>query len=242
MTLDGQPFDLATYRGRPVIVNFWGPSCIPCRDEFPQFLAKLQQHAADGLAIVGVLTDDPVEPARAFVAQYDATWPTVVDPEGRIKTEYRVVRGRTPGSSIVPVSCAPNRSGGRCPTPISNGSTRASPDDRRGDRRRWADPAVRRSDRRRRRLAARASAGEVVALLGPNGAGKTTTVEIVEGYRRADSGSVRVLGVDPWRAGRAHAARVGLMLQDGGMTSERAQRRPCANTPGSTRIPSIPRG
>ena len=59
-------------------------------------------------------------------------------------------------------------------------------------------------------------AGEVVALLGPNGAGKTTTVELVEGYRRADAGSVRVLGSDPWRAGRAHRARVGVMLQSGG--------------------------
>ncbi len=37
-------------------------------------------------------------------------------------------------------------------------------------------------------------AGELVALLGPNGAGKTTTVEIVEGYRRADGGTARVLG------------------------------------------------
>ena len=58
--------------------------------------------------------------------------------------------------------------------------------------------------------------GEVVALLGPNGAGKTTTVEIVEGYRRADGGTVRVLGTDPWRAGRHQRARVGLMLQSGG--------------------------
>jgi ABC-2 type transport system ATP-binding protein len=60
-------------------------------------------------------------------------------------------------------------------------------------------------------------AGEVVALLGPNGAGKTTTVEIVEGYRSADGGSVRVLGVDPARGGRRHRARVGLMLQEGGI-------------------------
>ena len=58
--------------------------------------------------------------------------------------------------------------------------------------------------------------GETFALLGPNGAGKTTTVEIIEGYRRPDGGSVRVLGVDPARAGRDHRARVGLMLQGGG--------------------------
>ncbi len=58
--------------------------------------------------------------------------------------------------------------------------------------------------------------GEIFALLGPNGAGKTTTVEIIEGYRRPDGGSVTVLGVDPARAGRDHRARVGLMLQGGG--------------------------
>jgi ABC-2 type transport system ATP-binding protein len=57
---------------------------------------------------------------------------------------------------------------------------------------------------------------EIVALLGPNGAGKTTTVEIVEGYRRPDRGTVRVLGADPAAAGRDHRARVGLMLQGGG--------------------------
>ncbi len=42
-----------------------------------------------------------------------------------------------------------------------------------------------------------AEAGEVVALLGPNGAGKTSTVETLEGYRRPDAGTVRVLGLDP---------------------------------------------
>jgi len=57
--------------------------------------------------------------------------------------------------------------------------------------------------------------GEILALLGPNGAGKTTTVEMIEGYRRPDAGSVRVLGIDPGRADRSHRARVGLMLQGG---------------------------
>jgi ABC-2 type transport system ATP-binding protein len=59
--------------------------------------------------------------------------------------------------------------------------------------------------------------GELVALLGPNGAGKTTTVEIVEGYRRADGGRVRVLGMEPSSGGRTLRARVGLMLQGGGI-------------------------
>jgi ABC-2 type transport system ATP-binding protein len=59
--------------------------------------------------------------------------------------------------------------------------------------------------------------GELVALLGPNGAGKTTTIEIIEGYRRPDAGTVRVLDEDPVDGGPALRARVGLMLQGGGL-------------------------
>ncbi len=55
--------------------------------------------------------------------------------------------------------------------------------------------------------------GEVFALLGPNGAGKTTTVEILEGYRHRDGGTVAVLGEDPQRAGRAWRARIGIVPQ-----------------------------
>ena len=60
-------------------------------------------------------------------------------------------------------------------------------------------------------------AGEVFGLLGPNGAGKTTTVEVLEGYRRPDSGSVRVLGLDPVRDARRLKPRIGVMLQAGGL-------------------------
>jgi ABC-2 type transport system ATP-binding protein len=56
--------------------------------------------------------------------------------------------------------------------------------------------------------------GEVVAVLGPNGAGKTTTVEILEGFRDRDGGSVSVLGEDPREAGRAWRARIGVVVQD----------------------------
>jgi ABC-2 type transport system ATP-binding protein len=62
--------------------------------------------------------------------------------------------------------------------------------------------------------------GEVYALLGPNGAGKTTTVEILEGYRRRDGGTVTVLGVDPQHAGAAWRSRVGVVLQGTGEFDE----------------------
>ena len=58
--------------------------------------------------------------------------------------------------------------------------------------------------------------GEVFALLGPNGAGKTTTVEILEGYRRRDAGSVSVLGMDPEGGGSRLRERIGIVLQECG--------------------------
>jgi ABC-2 type transport system ATP-binding protein len=62
-----------------------------------------------------------------------------------------------------------------------------------------------------------APAGAVTALLGPNGAGKTSTIETEEGYRRPDSGHVRVRGADPIAQRREVVAQLGIMLQDGGV-------------------------
>jgi ABC-2 type transport system ATP-binding protein len=59
--------------------------------------------------------------------------------------------------------------------------------------------------------------GECVAVLGPNGAGKTTTVEILEGYRTRDAGTVSVLGVDPAHGGSAFRQRIGIVLQECGV-------------------------
>ena len=66
--------------------------------------------------------------------------------------------------------------------------------------------------------------GELLSLLGPNGAGKTTTVEILEGYRKADGGAVRVLGLDPAKDGDALRPRIGLMLQEGGIDNRSTPR------------------
>ena len=90
-TLEGAAFRLADLRGHPVILNFWGPLCVPCRTEFPLLKSKLTEHAADGLVVVGILMDDPPDLALKFIAEEGATWPTVNDPGGAIKAAYRVL-------------------------------------------------------------------------------------------------------------------------------------------------------
>lgn len=69
------------------------------------------------------------------------------------------------------------------------------------------------------RLSLEVARGSITAVLGPNGAGKTTTLETCEGYRAAQSGRVRVLGLDPRRDRRALLPRIGVMLQSGGAWS-----------------------
>lgn len=62
-----------------------------------------------------------------------------------------------------------------------------------------------------------ARSGEVTVILGRNGAGKTSTIEACEGLRRVGGGEIRVLGVDVNDADSALRARMGVMLQDGGI-------------------------
>ncbi len=62
--------------------------------------------------------------------------------------------------------------------------------------------------------------GQLLAMLGPNGAGKSTTIETLEGFVAPTTGSVRVLGTDPRRGGRAWRARIGLVLQSTSLDGE----------------------
>jgi ABC-2 type transport system ATP-binding protein len=63
-------------------------------------------------------------------------------------------------------------------------------------------------------ISLRVEQGEIFGILGPNGAGKTTTVEIAEGLRRPDGGSVRVFGIDPYADRREARSIIGAQLQE----------------------------
>jgi cytochrome c biogenesis protein CcmG, thiol:disulfide interchange protein DsbE len=90
--LDGTTLDLAKYRGKPLVLNFWASWCVPCREEFPLLkdrLATLGER--DGLQVVGVLYKDQPELAQAFLSDFGASWPSLTDPDGSIAAAYRVV-------------------------------------------------------------------------------------------------------------------------------------------------------
>ena len=88
--LDGNPVRLSDFAGRPVVVNFWASWCGPCVEEFPLLKQAQAQHAADGLAVVGIVYQDRSESARSFVERMGADWPAVMDPGGSVANQYAV--------------------------------------------------------------------------------------------------------------------------------------------------------
>ncbi len=89
--LDGSAVDLASLRGKPVIVNFWASWCVPCREEFPLFEEKLAALGpTDGLQVIGVLYKDEPELAQRFLTEFGAAWPTIDDPGDAFAKAYRV--------------------------------------------------------------------------------------------------------------------------------------------------------
>ncbi len=81
-TLDGSSLDVASLRGKVVVLNNWASWCGPCQDELP-VLSALASTAGRGAAFVGLDVKDTDEAARAMVSKVGVPYPSIVDRDGR---------------------------------------------------------------------------------------------------------------------------------------------------------------
>lgn len=76
-TLDGQEFDVKTWRGKPVLVAFWASWCPHCKKEIPNLQAAYERHHADGLEIIGISADRTLDDVQKYLADNPQPWPTL---------------------------------------------------------------------------------------------------------------------------------------------------------------------
>ena len=81
--MNGQDVDLASFKGRPILLNFWATWCGPCKAEIPWFVDFAERYKGGKLAVVGVSIDDPPEDIRAFAAKYKVNYPMLVGAPNR---------------------------------------------------------------------------------------------------------------------------------------------------------------
>jgi len=91
-TLDGKPFDLGRRKGAWVVLNFFDPTCVPCKHEHPELVtfANDQAGLADGAELYTIVNRGSDDAVRQFFTDNGGTWPVVSDPTGKISVDFGV--------------------------------------------------------------------------------------------------------------------------------------------------------
>jgi peroxiredoxin len=97
-TLTGAPVKLSAYRGKVVVLNFWGAWCVACREEAPTLELAAEQNQGDGVSFLGVDIEDTVGNATAFIKKQGISYPSVNDPSNLVTLAF---------SSVVPIASTP---------------------------------------------------------------------------------------------------------------------------------------
>ncbi len=76
--MDGNDVNLADFKGRPLIINFWATWCGPCKHEIPAFVELVDKYRDEGFTVLGISVDDAPEDLQAFAAEYRMNYPVLV--------------------------------------------------------------------------------------------------------------------------------------------------------------------
>lgn len=90
-TLTGSRLSFSAYRGRVVVLNFWGSWCVPCRQEAPTLSAAAAQYRRSGVSFLGVDVRDTTASAMAFTRSFRIAYPSVSDANSAITLEFTAV-------------------------------------------------------------------------------------------------------------------------------------------------------
>lgn len=97
-TLTGTQLSSSAYRGKVVVVNFWGSWCVACRSESATLAVVAEQYRSKGVSFVGIDVRDNTSSAVAFTTSHDVSYPSISDPGSTITLNF---------STVVPLSSTP---------------------------------------------------------------------------------------------------------------------------------------
>jgi peroxiredoxin len=76
--VDGKALDLADYRGKVVLLDYWATWCVPCRSEIPHFVDFQDKYVSQGFQVMGISMDDGPQPVQEFYKQFKMNYPVAM--------------------------------------------------------------------------------------------------------------------------------------------------------------------
>ena len=84
--LQGRKLNLADYRGKVILLDFWATWCVPCQTEIPRFIEWQKKYGDQGFQVIGISMDDDARAARKFVKRYKLNYPAAMGTEKLAKS------------------------------------------------------------------------------------------------------------------------------------------------------------